>query len=222
MVTGVPFLLVRRRAVRATLAFGWLWIVTFGVFQATSKSLAPYHTYFTVVGLGFLAGGVIDAAVAGWQGELAIPRPPLVAIVCKLLVSGCLLGVVVFQAGVLRESVVLTRYGQWAAAASIADLYVQELQQCVRDAPANRPIVLHNWPAALGSPDGTTIEQEQLVLATMFAPYSLGPALRLSGVRPDAVVIDSLSTTNLRDVPKRFIVTCSDQSGVWRVDVAYE
>jgi hypothetical protein len=213
-------MLLARRAASATLAYGWLWLVAFGVFQGLSHSQAPWHTYFTAAGLGFLAAGVFDGAAAACRGRFAAwLRLPLLKVAARAVLAACVAGVVVFQAGLLRESVVFTRYTAWHVTGELGRMYLADVQPCLAATPAGEPVVLDNFPYGL---DDST-DQYVLVQAGVFANYALGPALALADGRPDLQVLEATGQgATLGGLPAALHTTCTTRDGAWWLQTTYD
>jgi hypothetical protein len=216
LVAGLPILLVRRPA-RAVLLLGWVWLVGFGVFQGLSHSQAPWHTYFTVAGLGFLAGGVFDglfaSRLAGW-----LPGLPSVRAAARAVLAACLAGAVVFQVASLRESALFTRYSGWHITGELDRLYLASIEPCIRAAPNGSQVLLDNFPYGLDD----SSDQFVLVQAGVFAPYALGPAVYLTLGRTDLTFLETGTGATFHALPSGMQTTCSDAGGIWRVETSYQ
>jgi hypothetical protein len=216
LVAGLPILLVRRPA-RATLLLGWLWLIAFGVFQGLSHSQAPWHTYFTVGGLAFLAAGVFDgvfsATLAAW-----VPRHLLLRLPARAVLGGCLAGALVFQVAALRESVLMTSYSAWHITGELGRMYLASIEPCVAGAPPGRQVLLNHFPYGLDD----SSDQYVLVQAGVFASYALGPAVYLNFGRTDLSFLESGEGATFHALPSRATSTCTDANGVWYIETAYD
>jgi hypothetical protein len=208
LVTGVPFLVARPPAA-AVLALGGAWLLGVSIFQLLSQSTAPWHTYFAIAGIGLLIGGVLDVAFDAWLGHRASWL--------RAVTGVCAVAVAVYGAAVVRESVLLTPYPQWHAAAEVARAYLAAIRPCVDSAPAG-PVALEEWPVTVD--DGT--DQYRLVQAGVFAPYSVGPAVYLMIPRPALTVLSVPSSVSLGALPRAIRATCAEQDGMWRVRAVYD
>jgi hypothetical protein len=216
LVAGLPILLVRRPA-RATLLLGWLWLIAFGVFQGLSHSQAPWHTYFTVGGLAFLAAGVFDgvfsATLAAW-----VPRHLLLRLPARAVLGGCLAGALVFQVAAMRESVLMTSYSAWHITGELGRMYLASIEPCVAGAPPGRQVLLNHFPYGLDD----SSDQYVLVQAGVFASYALGPAVYLNFGRTDLSFLESGEGATFHALPSRATSTCTDANGVWYIETAYD
>jgi hypothetical protein len=216
LVAGLPILVVRRAA-RATLLLGWLWLVAFGVFQGLSHSQAPWHTYFTVGGLGILAAGVMDgvlsAHLAGW-----LPRQLLARLAARTALGACLVGTLAFQVAALRESGLMTSYSAWHITGELGRMYLASIEPCIAAAPPGRQVLLNHFPYGLDD----SSDQYVLVQAGTFASYALGPAVYLSFGRTDLTFLESGEGATFHALPSRATTTCTDANGVWYIETAYE
>jgi hypothetical protein len=222
LIAGLPCLLVRRAA-RATLLYGWLWLAAFGLFQGLSHSQAPWHTYFTVAGLGFLAAGVFDGAAASLRaGSFAAwLRPAWFAprLAARAILVGCVAGALVFQVAALRESTLLTTYSAWHITGELGRLYLADIRPCLRSTPPGEPVVLDNFPYRLDD----SSDQYVLVQAGVFASYALGPAIALADDRPDIRIIeDAGQGATLGSLPRALHTTCAQRAGTWWIQTTYE
>jgi hypothetical protein len=215
LVAGLPILLTHRAA-QATLLLGWLWLVAFGVFQGVSHSQAPWHTYFTIAGLAFLAAGVFSAFAGGLATWL--PRRPLVRVLARGVLAACVAGALVFQVAALRESVLLTSYSAWHITGELGRMYLASIEPCVRAAPNGSRVLLNHFPYGLDD----SSDQYVLVQAGVFASYALGPAVYLSFGRTDLTFLESGDGATFHALPTRARTTCGDANGVWSVDTTYD
>jgi hypothetical protein len=211
--------MLARRAACATLAFGWLWLVAFGVFQGLSHTQAPWHTYFTVAGVGLLAGGVLDGAWSAWKGELqGWLRRPAARMAGRVCLAGAVAGVLMYQVAVLRESALVTRYAAWHITGELSRMYLASIDSCVQMAPPGAQLVLDGFPYGLDD----SKDEYVLVQAGAFAPYSLGAAVRLAERRSDLRIMETGNGLVFATLPRGMQTTCSNLGGVWRVHTAYE
>ena len=216
LVAGLPILVVRRAA-RATLLFGWLWLVAFGVFQGLSHSQAPWHTYFTVGGLGFLAAGVFDgvfsASLTAW-----VPRQLPLRLTARAVLGACLAGALVFQVAALRESVLMTTYSAWHITGELGRMYLASIQPCIVAAPPGSQVLLNHFPYGLDD----SSDQYVLVQAGVFASYALGPAVYLKFGRTDLSFLESGDGATFHALPSGASTTCTTgANGVWYVETTY-
>jgi hypothetical protein len=210
LIAGLPILQVRRAA-RATLVYGWLWLVAFGVFQGLSHSQAPWHTYFTVGGLGLLTAGVLDGALT------ALRAGSPVRLGISAVLSACMAGLLVFQVAALRESALFTRYTAWHISGELGREYLVSIAPCVRQARAGASVQLDNFPYGLDD----SSDQYVLVQAGVFAPYALGPAVYLTQGRTDLSFLETGNGASFRALPGALQTTCADLDGVWHIATTY-
>jgi hypothetical protein len=219
LVAGVPILLVRRAA-RATLLLGWLWLVGFGVFQGLSHSQAPWHTYFTVGGLGLLAGGVFDGVFSAFGNGIAtwLPRAAVVRAAARAVLIACLAGALVFQVASLRESVLMTNYSAWHITGELGRMYLASIEPCIAAAPPGRQVLLNRFPYGLDD----SSDQYVLVQAGVFASYALGPAVYLKFGRTDLSFLESGEGATFHALPSGASTTCTTgANGIWYVETTY-
>ena len=221
LVAGLPCLLVRRAA-RATLVYGWLWLVGFGVFQGLSHSQAPWHTYFTVGGLGFLAAGVFHGAAGAFRGDYSDwlrGRWPALRVTARAVLGACVAGALVFQVAALRESTLLTTYSAWRITGELGRLYLADIRPCLRATPPGLPVVLDNFPYGLDD----SSDQYVLVQAGVLAACALGPAVALAEGRPDLQVLEDAGRgATLGSLPRALNTTCAERGGAWWILTTYE
>jgi hypothetical protein len=233
-IAGVPLLLIHRRAA-ATLFVGWAWLLVSATFQLMSESTAPWQTYVTVVAFGLIIAGIVDGAYSAWRSGLAAVSRIDVSVsalavaawpahsrswmgVARAVLVACLSGVAVFGAGVVRDSMLLTPYPEWHAAASVAERYLGAIRPCIDAAPAGETVLLANWPNTVD--DGT--EQYRLIMSGVFAPYSVAPAVYLTMNHPGLSVQAQKSELAISPANRGIQATCSQQGGVWLVDAIYD
>ena len=95
VISGAAALVGGRRT-RTVIVYGWIWFVVCALFQLLTKSLAAWHTYLTVAGFAFLAGGVLDAA-------FDVLRSPAKPWPSKALVAASVAGVLWFEVSSAAE-----------------------------------------------------------------------------------------------------------------------
>ena len=222
-VVGLPIVLIHRRAA-ATLAIGWIWLILSGTFQLMSESTAPWQTYVTIAAFGLMIAAVLDGASALWFGSrgrsylVPLIRSRSTIAAARLVLCGSVLGLAVFGVAVVRDSVLLTQYPEWHAAARVAKDYLAAIRPCVEAAPNGEQVVLADWPLNVDD----TSDEYRLTMAGVFAPYSIAPAVYLTMDRPGLSVQAQKSEISVPPTNRGITATCSDAGGVWLVDTVYD
>jgi hypothetical protein len=134
------------------------------------------------------------------------------------VVGASVVGLPVFGLALVRDSVLLTPYPEWHAAARVARDYLKPIRQCVDADPGGEPVVLADWPLNV---DDTT-DQYRLTMAGVFAPYSVASAVYLTMDRPGLSVLAQKSRISVPPTNKGISATCGDAGGAWDVDAIYD
>ena len=156
--------------------------------------------------------GTSTAALAA-----AFSRPKVAGALARGILTLCVAGVVVFAAGVVHDSVLVTQYPEWHAAGSVAQSYLAAIRACVEAAPPGESVLLEDWPVNV---DDAT-DQFRLIVAGVFAPYSVGPAVYLTMNHPGLVVQAQKSELSVGP-NRRISATCQQQGGAWLVQATYD
>jgi hypothetical protein len=209
LFSGLPILIVGRRAGRVIVC-GWVWLIACSVFQLLTKSLAAWHSYFTIAGFAFLVGGVLDGSVE------ALATRPRQVLVSAVAIAG-LVGVLIFEVGVVSTSVLTRPFDEWRIAGEVARSYLYSLRPCLEQAPPGVPVHVANAPDSIE----TSTPERIMIHAGILGPYSVGPAVRL--LMPD-VAPDELATRNFTRpgaLPSRVSSRCALEDGVWLIRTDY-
>lgn len=215
MVTGVGAGFGKRGA-RVAILYGWLWLFVCGLAQMLTKSVAAWQSYLTVGGFAFLVGGAVQALVdVGWTRQATVGAWHDLARRVAMFASG--IGVAVFMLGVVRESVVMTRYDDWRVAGEIARGYLSAIQPCLEATPAGLPVMLNQYPGGL---DDST-DQRKFIAPGILGPYSLGPAVYLVIHAPPPTINNSTLQTVLSHFPGQMTAVCHEDDGTWWIRTDY-
>jgi hypothetical protein len=231
-VAALPIVLIHRRAA-ATLALGWAWLLLSGLFQLMSESTAPWQTYVSIAAFGLIIAAIIDGAATAFAEASSaetsasvqpalyatlFPRSRPSVLAAQVVLAGSVVGLVIFGAAVVRESVLLTSYPEWHSAARVTQGYLDAIRPCVDSAPPGSRVVLADWPLNV---DDTT-DQYRLIMSGVFAPYSIAPAVYLTMNHPGLTVEALNSELSVGPSNRSIQVTCSAQSGFWLVQAVYD
>jgi hypothetical protein len=222
-VAGLPIALMHRRAT-ATLAVGWVWLIASSTFQLMSESTAPWQTYLTIVAFGLMIAAILDGASSAWIGALAVSRPAWLAhwrpaaVAARGLLAASVAGLVIFSGAVVRDSVLLTAYPEWHASASVTQSYLAAIRPCIDSTPPGQTVLLADWPSNV---DDLT-DEYRLVMAGVFAPYSVAPAAYLTMNHPGLTVQALKSEISVPPSNRRIQATCRAQGAVWLVETVYD
>jgi hypothetical protein len=232
-VVGLPIALIHRKAA-ATLILGWVWLLVSATFELMSESTAPWQAYVTLAAFGLMIAAVLDGAATAWTAATEsatdaphsqsfkvagwLPRSRPVALVAQGVLAACVLGLVIFSAGVVRDSALLTAYPEWHTSARVAQSYLAAVQGCIDTTPPGRPAVLADWPAHVDDAN----DQSRLVMAGVFTAYSMAPAVYLTMNHPGLHVQALESELSVGASNRSVQATCSEQGGVWLVQAVYD
>jgi hypothetical protein len=185
-------------------------LIACAVFQLLTKSLAAWHSYFAIAGFAFLVGGVLDGSV----NALATRSRRVVA---SMVAVGGLVGLLIFEVGVIGSSVLLRPFDEWRIAGEIARGYISSLRPCLEQAPPGLRVHVTNAPDSVE----TSTPERVMIHAGILGPYSVGPAVSL--LMPDIAPLDLATRDFIRPngLPSRISSRCALEDGVWLITTDY-